>query len=161
VQSCHGSFRCQDPTVATHWTGSYDLKSPAYISYTLVIVVNPLSKSLLDELAIKEQKSTKTVNMFLAQIAANTKSSNFLLQSCRISKIKSHFVQTRMMAKESSKQTIIPPPPPDKASDIARIGIMSFGAILAVYIAVMPENNYDSIGLMGTPGKLPPPKLNN
>lgn len=94
--------------------------------------------------------------MVLAQIAAKMKSGNFLSLSCRISK--SQFVQSRKMAKDSSRQTIIPPPPPDKASDIARIGIMSFGVILAVYIAVMPENNYDSIGLMGTPGKLPPPK---
>ena len=53
---------------------------------------------------------------------------------------------------------MIPPPPPDKASDRARIGILAFGAVLAAYIAIMPENNYDSIGLMGTPGKMPPAK---
>ena len=62
------------------------------------------------------------------------------------------------MAKEAEKQTMIPPPPPDRASDLARNGIVGFGVVLGVYIAVMPENNYDSIGLMGAPGKMPPPK---
>lgn len=97
--------------------------------------------------------------MVLARVAAGMKMDKVFFHSCRMGL--SQFVQIRKMAKESSRQTIIPPPPPDKASDIARIGIMSFGAILAVYIAVMPENNYDSIGLMGAPGKLPPPKSNN
>ena len=57
------------------------------------------------------------------------------------------------MAEESYRQTIIPPPPPDKASDIARISIVSFGVLLGAYIVMMPENNYDSIGLMGPPKK--------
>ena len=64
---------------------------------------------------------------------------------------KTRIVQLRGMAEESWQQTSIPPPPPDKASDIARIGIISFGVALGGYIAVMPENNYDSIGLMSPP----------
>ena len=64
---------------------------------------------------------------------------------------KARIVHVRGMAEESWQPTSIPPPPPDKASDIARIGIMSFGIALAAYIALMPENNYDSIGLMSPP----------
>ena len=66
--------------------------------------------------------------------------------------------QVRNLAREAEKQTMIPPPPPDPASDRARIGILGFAVVLATYIAIMPENNYDSIGLMGPPGKVPPPK---
>lgn len=60
-------------------------------------------------------------------------------------------LQIRRMAEESWQKTIIPPPPPDKASDVARIGIVSFGVLLGAYIVMMPENNYDSIGLMSPP----------
>lgn len=97
--------------------------------------------------------------MALAQIAAKMKSSSFLLNARQLSK--SQFVQRRKMAKESSRQTIIPPPPPDTLSFVARITFIFAGVSCAAYIALLPENNYDSIGLMGTPGKLPPPKSNN
>jgi hypothetical protein len=66
--------------------------------------------------------------------------------------------QVRRMAEESQSFTDIPPPPPDNSSLIAIGGIVTFGVLCTIYIASLPENNYDSIGLMSAPGQVPPEK---
>ena len=66
--------------------------------------------------------------------------------------------QLRRMAEEADRPTIIPPPPPDNLQYIMIGGIVSFAAICTAYIASLPANNYDSIGLMGAPGQVPPAK---
>ena len=66
--------------------------------------------------------------------------------------------QVRRMAEESQSFTDIPPPPPDNSSFIAIGGIVTFGVLCTLYIATLPENNYDSIGLMSAPGQIPPEK---
>ena len=68
--------------------------------------------------------------------------------------------QVRRMAEESQRGPLIPPPPPDSLSYKSIGGIVSVAVIGAVYIVSLPANNYDSIGLMGAPGQVPPAKAN-
>lgn len=65
------------------------------------------------------------------------------------------------MAEEAQRPTIIPPPPPDNLQYIMIGSIVSFATICTAYIACLPANNYDSIGLMGAPGQVPPAKADS